>query len=319
MGGVLAVLLGAAPNVAATSPGTDLATAGPLTRPALISSSDPTALPRAIAIADEGNNRIVVVDPKGRVRWIFPQRGDLRPGQVFRVPDDVFFSPDGRSIIATEEENQMISVIDIAKRRITFQYGRSGHESFKKGYLANPDDAIMLKDGRLLIADIKNCRLLIIEPKTRATAQLGTSGRCVHNPPRSFASPNGAFPMSDGRYLVTEIGGDWVDAMSLDGKVSWSVHPPGQIVEFNSTGKLLWRYRPTGAAALDHTSLAHGLPNGYVIATDDRNNRVIVVDPKTNKVVWQYGHKGKKGRGAGYLNNPDGLDLLPPDSLLSSK
>ncbi len=343
IGGALIVLFSAVPSAVATNPGADLATAGPLTKPALASGSNPVALPRAIAIADEGNNRIVVVDPQGRVRWVFPQKGDLMPGQVFRVPDDVFFSPDGRSIVATEEENQMISVIDVAKRRITFQYGRSGHESFKKGYLANPDDAIMLKDGRLLIADIKNCRLLVIEPKLRATAQLGASGRCVHKPPKSFASPNGAFPMRDGRYLVTEIGGDWVDAMSLAGKVSWSVHPPGvaypsdtnevsrgvyltvdfstpgQIVEFNSAGKLLWRYRPTGAAALDHTSLAHSLPNGYVIATDDRNNRVIVVVPRTNKVVWQYGHKGKKGKGMGYLNNPDGLDLLPPDSLLSSK
>jgi len=343
IGGALIVLFGATPSTASTNPGADLANAKPLTKPSLASGSNPSALPRAIAIADEGNNRIVVVDPQGRVRWIFPQKGDLKPGQVFRVPDDVFFSPDGRLIVATEEENQMISVIDVATRRMTFQYGRSMHESFKRGYLANPDDAIMLKDGRLLIADIKNCRLFFIDPKTRATTQLGTSGRCVHNPPKSFASPNGAFPMSNGKYLVTEIGGDWVDAISLDGKVSWSVHAPGvaypsdtnevspgiyltvdfsspgQIVEFNSKGKILWRYRPKGAAALDHTSLAHGLPNGYVIATDDRNNRVIVVDPKTNKVMWQYGHKGKKGTAAGYLNNPDGLDLLPPDSLLSSK
>ena len=328
--------------VAATSPGADLANAGPLTRAALAPGSDPAVLPGAIMIADEGNNRIVVVDPQGRVRWIFPQKGDLKAGQVFHSPDDVFFSSDGRSIIATESENQMVSIIDIATRRIIFQYGHSMHESSKKGYLANPDDAIMLKDGRLLIADIKNCRLLFLDPKTRATTQLGTSRRCVHHPPKSFGSPNGAFPMKDGRYLITEINGNWVDAMSLDGTVSWSVHAPGvaypsdtnevkpdvyltvdfskpgQIVEFNSKGKLLWRYRPRGKAALDHTSLAHALPNGDVIATDDRNHRVIVVDPTTNKIVWQYGKYRVKGKSAGYLNNPDGLDILPPHSLLSS-
>lgn len=331
----------AAQAVAATSPGADLANAGPLTRAALAPGSEPAVLPGAMMIADEGNNRIVVVDPQGRVRWIFPQKGDLKAGQIFRVPDDVFLSADGRSIIATQSENQMVSIIDIATRKITFQYGHSGRESSKKGYLANPDDAIMLNDGRLLIADIKNCRLLFVDPKTRATTQLGRTGRCVHNPPKSFGSPNGAFPMRDGRYLVTEINGDWVDAMSLSGKVSWSVHAPGvaypsdtsevspnvyltvdfskpgQIVEFNSKGKLLWRFRPKGKNALDHTSLAHALPNGDVIATDDRNNRVIVVDPKTNKIVWQYGKYRVAGSSAGLLNNPDGLDMLPPHNLLS--
>jgi DNA-binding beta-propeller fold protein YncE len=328
-------------SVAATNPGIALGDAGPLTKAKLASGSDPGVLPGSILIADEGNNRIVVVDPQGRVRWIFPQKGDLKAGQVFRSPDDVFFSPDGRFIISTQSENQMVSIIDIATRRIVFQYGHSGHESSKKGYLANPDDAIMVKDGRLLIADIKNRRLLFLDPKTRVTTKLGTNGRCFHHPPKSFGSPNGAFPMKDGRYLITEINGDWVDAMSLDGTISWSTHAPsvvypsdtsevkpnvyltvdfskpGQIVEFNSKGKLLWRYRPTGKGALDHTSLGHALPNGDVIATDDRNHRVIVVDPKTNKIVWQYGKYRIKGTGAGYLNNPDGLDVLPPNSLLN--
>ena len=339
-GSLLAFTIFAA-AAATNSPGADLAQGGPLTKAVLAPGSDQSVLPGAIMIADEGNNRIVVVDPQGRVRWIFPQKGDLKPGQVFRTPDDVFFSADGRSIIATESENQMVSIIDIATRKITFQYGHSGRPSAKKGYLGNPDDAIMLGDGRLLIADIRNCRILFLNPKTRATTQLGKSGRCVHNPPKTFGSPNGAFPMKDGRYLVTEINGDWVDAMTLEGVVSWSVHAPGvrypsdtneigenryltvdfskpgQIVEFNAKGKLLWRYRPTGAQALDHTSLAHALPNGDIIATDDRNHRVIVVDPKTNKIVWQYGKYGVAGAGAGFLNNPDGLDVLPPNNLLS--
>jgi hypothetical protein len=43
---------------------------------------------------------------------------------------------------------------------------------------------------------------------------------------------------------------------------------------------------------------------------------VVVVDPATNRVVWQYGHTGVPGQGPGYLNDPDGVDLVPPDSLL---
>jgi hypothetical protein len=41
-----------------------------------------------------------------------------------------------------------------------------------------------------------------------------------------------------------------------------------------------------------------------------------VVDPVTNRIVWQYGHTRVSGRAPGYLNDPDGVDLVPPDSLL---
>jgi hypothetical protein len=42
---------------------------------------------------------------------------------------------------------------------------------------------------------------------------------------------------------------------------------------------------------------------------------VAVLDPVTGKIVWQYGHTGVPGHGPGYLDDPDGVDLVPPDSL----
>ena len=41
-----------------------------------------------------------------------------------------------------------------------------------------------------------------------------------------------------------------------------------------------------------------------------------MVDPVTHRIVWQYGHIEKAGRGPGYLSDPDGVDLVPPVSLL---
>ena len=330
----------ATPAIAAPSNSTALSTSRPQTKPSPAPGSDPKVMPAGIAIADEGNNRIVVVDPQGQVRWIFPRKGDLKAGQTFRTPDDIFFSPDGKSIVATQAENKTISVIDIATRKITFQYGVPKVGSSKEGHLNNPDDAMMLSDGRIVVADIKNCRILFIDPKNSTHTQFGKSNTCVHKSGITYGSPNGAFPMKDGKLLVTEINGDWIDAIDLTGKVFWRTHAPGisypsdtnevspnvyltvdfrksgQLIEFNSQGKLLWKYKPTGAKALNHPSLAHALPNGDVIATDDANHRVIVVDPKTNKIVWQYGHKGIPGKSAGFINNPDGLDFLPPQSLV---
>jgi outer membrane protein assembly factor BamB len=308
----------------------------------LAPGSDPSVLPGPILVADEGNNRAVLIDPAGQVIWQFPRPGDLPAGQTFKVPDDTFFSADGKTIIATQEEDSAVSLIDVASRTITYRYGQPGVPGAGPNRLDNPDDALLLPDGSILTADIKNCRILRIAAGTHVPAHVyGTTGICRHNPPISFGSPNGAFPLRDANLLVTEINGDWVDEMTPGGSVLWSVHPPhiaypsdtnevtpgtyltvdystpGQIVMFDQSGRTLWRYRPTGAAELNHPSLALPLPNGDVLATDDHNDRVIVVDPRTSQVVWQYGHRGAPGSGPGYLNGPDGADLSGPASLLA--
>lgn len=306
----------------------------------LAPGSDPRALPGDVLIADEDNRRLLLVDPYGRIRWLFPSPSVLGRGQVFGPPDDAFVSADGRSIVATQEMNQTISVIDIATGRITRRYGHPGVPGSGPGYYYHPDDAMLLPRGDVLVADILNCRILLLSTRG-ITRQLGsTSSACAHEPPRQFAQPNGAFPLTDGHYLITEILGDWVDEMSLDGRVYWSAHPPGvgypsdanevspgryivadysypgQVVIFSRAGRVVWRFRPAGAAALNHPSLALPLPNGNILVNDDYNDRVIVISPKTNRIVWQYGHDGVPGRAAGYLDNPDGVDLASPDSLL---
>lgn len=302
----------------------------------LVAGSDPSVLPGDVLIADNWNNRLLIVDPQGRVRWQFPRPGDLARGQAFRLPDDAFFSPDGRDIIATEEDYSVVSVIDIATRAIIYRYGTPGVPGSAPDHVANPDDAMLLPGGALLTADIKNCRILLIQPPAHRPRQIiGTTGQCGHHPPSNFGSPNGAFPTTDGRYLVTEINGDWANEIDLRGHVYWSTHPPGvaypsdtnevypgryltvdystagQVVEFDARGHLLWRF-----GGLNHPSLALPLPNGDILANDDYNDRVIVIDPTTNRIVWQYGHTGVPGTAPGYLNDPDGVDVTPPDSML---
>jgi hypothetical protein len=303
----------------------------------LARGSQPGALPADVLIADHLNNRLVVVDPQGRLRWAFPRPGDLRPGQTFRVPDDAFFSPDGRYIIATQEDDQVISVIDVASHKIIYRYGAPGRPGMGPNRVDNPDDAMLMPGGDLITADIKNCRVLIIRPPAHRPLKIigSSSNFCFHDPPTRFGSPNGAFPMTDGHYLVTEINGDWASEMNLTGHIYWSARPSavaypsdsneiypgryltvdysraGQVVEFDAAGRTLWRMR-----GLNHPSLALPLPNGNILVNDDFNDRVIVIDPATHRIVWQYGHTGVAAARPGYLNDPDGVDLVPPDSLL---
>src|SRR5215469_4175255 len=314
----------------------------PATGPgALAPGSDPQVLPADVLIADEDNDRLVLVDPQGRVRWEFPSSPAIPGEGGFRTPDDAFVSPDGQQIVATQEMYDSVSLVSIAGDRVVASYGHPGTPGSAPGFFSHPDDAMLLTGGDLLLADIVNCRILALAPGPwQVVRQFGTTSSCYHNPPVAFGSPNGVFPMADGNFLVTEINGDWVDEMSLQGHVSWSTHPPGvaypsdaneispnrylvsdysspgQIVIFDSAGRTLWRFRPTGADALDHPSLAMPLPNGDILINDDYNDRVIVVDPQANRIVWQYGHTGVPGSAPGYLSNPDGVDLAPPYSLL---
>jgi len=296
-------------------------------------------LPADVLVADHLNNRLVIIDPRGRIRWMFPRPGDLAPSQTFLVPDDAFFSPDGRYIVATQEDDQVVSVIDVASHKIVYRYGKPGVRGTGPNRLSNPDDAMLLPDGDIVIADIMNCRILFIRPPAHHPVRVigqTTDAWCLHRPPLRFGSPNGAFPLPGGGFVVTEINGDWADGLSASGHVLWSTHPPGvaypsdtnqlgggrmitadysdpgQVVEFTTRGKLLWRF-----GGLNKPSLALPLPNGYILVNDDFNDRVIVINPRTDKIVWQYGHTGIPGRAPGYLDDPDGVDLVPPDSMLT--
>ena len=87
---------------------------------------------------------------------------------------------------------------------------------------------------------------------------------------------------------------------------------PGKIAIATRTGRVLWSFgAASGPNRLDKPSIALMLPNGIVAVTDDWNARAILVDPRTNRIVWQYGHTGVPGHAPGYLDKPDGLDLLP--------
>jgi hypothetical protein len=314
--------------------------AHPLGRPHLVPGSDPSALPGDVLIADRSNDRLLVVDPQGRIVWRFPQPGR----SSLPLPDDAFFTPDGRKIVVTEEDVDAVSLVDVASPRIVWRYGAIGTPGSGPDRLAHPDDAMQLPNGSIVAADIENCRLVLLRPPLRHAIHASGSPAqgCVHSPPRAWGSPNGAFPLEGGGTLVTEINGDWVDALSRSGRLLWSTHPPGVsypsdsnevrrglyvtvgyqspgvLETFDRQGRLHWRYRPrAGAPPLDHPSLALPLPNGDFLVNDDFNDRVIVIDPHTNRVVWQYGHTGVAGNAPGFLSRPDGVDLAPPAALLT--
>ncbi|MFO1199302.1 MAG: PQQ-binding-like beta-propeller repeat protein [Burkholderiaceae bacterium] len=291
-------------------------------------------LPYPIVIADRRNNRLIEVTPDKRIVWEFPSP-ELT---VYRGNEDVNFSADGKRLAVSEEDNYDVHIVDYEQRALTWTYGVPNTRGHKDGHLNYPDDAHLLADGMFVTADIRNCRILIVDPNTnKVVTQWGQPGKCRHNPPHELAWPNGVTPMANGDLLVSEISGSWISRITREGKVLWSVQAPnvrypsdafptvdgrqvivadfskpGRVVIFDpATKKITWEYAvKEGEAMLDHPSLARELPDtGDVIVADDLRDRVVVIDRQTKKIIWQYGETDKKGFAPGLLNYPDGFDL----------
>jgi outer membrane protein assembly factor BamB len=279
-------------------------------------------VPGYVLIADRNNNRALLVSPSKHVVW---QATNLRG------PDDAFFTPGYRSVITNEEFNDTLTELSLRTRQPIWRYGHAGVAGSSPGYLNTPDDAYRLPNGMTVVADIRNCRIVYLRG-AKVVRTLG--GSCAHDPPRGFSSPNGDTPLSGGGLLVTEIGG-WIDRLAPNGRLMWSIRSPvsypsdaqllpdgrvlvasftdpGKIVIVDRRGRIDWSFgAASGPDRLAKPSLAVRWPNGFIAANDDYNERVIVIDPRTKKIVWQYGHTGVAGTQLGYLNKPDGIDLLP--------
>jgi outer membrane protein assembly factor BamB len=280
-------------------------------------------VPGYVLIADRNNNRALIVSPSKRIVW---QKTGLRG------PDDAFFTPNYRSVLTNEEFNDTLTEVSLRSKRVVWRYGHAGVPGSSPGYLNRPDDAYRLPGGGTVVADIQNCRIVSLTAAGAVRRVLG--GSCAHDPPRGFASPNGDTPLPDGGLLVTEIGG-WIDRLAPNGSLLWSIHSPvgypsdaqllpngrvlvasftspGRIVIVDRQGRIRWSFgAASGPDRLNQPSLAVRWPNGMIAANDDYGQRVIVIDPRTKRIVWQYGHTGVSGTAPGYLNKPDGLDLLP--------
>jgi hypothetical protein len=294
-----------------------------------------------LLIADRGNNRLILVDENKKILWQYPSPTAPAPPEGFYFPDDAFFTRNGTAIMTNQEEQHTILEISYPDGKVLWDYGHPNQAGPLPGYLNQPDDAFRMPDGSVTVADAKNCRVLRINPDKTIRTQIGTDGIChTHKPPKDIAYPNGDTPLTDGNVLVSEINGSHVEEMTWTGQVIWDLklplrYPsdpqqigpdlyliadyaqPGGVYEFTREGQIVFQYAPTsGEGMLDHPSLAELLPSGLIAVNDDYRQRVVMIDPKTSQIVWQYGQTDTAGTGPNQLNTPDGMDLLAPGNQL---
>jgi len=292
-----------------------------------------------LLIADRGNDRLLLLSDAGSILWSYPNAtAPAPPGpKGFYFPDDAFFIHHGQAILVNQEENETLVEIAYPSGKILWTYGHPGQIGSGPGYLHEPDDAYLFKNGQITVADADNCRILILNPDASIAGQIGTTGVCTHHPPTSLGAPNGDTPLPDGNLLISEVTGSWVSEYTPSGQLVWTTHvavsypsdpqplgpdlylladyaTPGGIIEFDRAGNILYRYQPaSGPGMLNQPSLVEQLPSGAFLANDDFGDRMVSIDPTTGALVWQYGVTDHPGTAPGLLNIPDGFDILLPD------
>ncbi|MBI3648470.1 MAG: hypothetical protein HY240_06970 [Actinobacteria bacterium] len=294
-----------------------------------------------LLVADRGNDRLLVLNAQKEIVWKYPSPNLPPPPLAFSYPDDAFWVHGGNAILVNEEDNDVLVEIAYPSGRTIWTYGHPGTPGSSPGYVHQPDDLYPYPGGGVTVADAMNCRILFLGPAGGYVGQIGQTGNCTPGLPATVGYPNGDTPLPNGHLLITELHGGTIAEITRTGHPVWQLHVPGITVpsdpqrlpdgtymavdyahpgtveRFTSAGKVLWSYRPTsGHGELDHPSLAAPLPNGLVAVNDDFRHRVLLIDPATGRIVWQYGVTDQAGAGRGYLSFPDGLDLLLPDGTI---
>ncbi len=277
-----------------------------------------------VLIADRGNNRLIEVTPAGQIVWEYRFKVS-RPGLG---ADDAFFVNGGSQVLVSLEDSQFVELIDYQTKKVLWSYGVPGKAGSKSGLLNTPDDAYSLPNGDIIVADIKNCRVLEIAPDKHIVRQYGHAEQCS-NRDGYLNKPNGDTPLANGGMLISNITGhtlielnsQWQKVFSMTLPIHYPSDPqmmrsgnillsdvmnPGKIIELSPQGTIVWQY----TKGLDRPSIAVELPNGNILAADDQNQRVVVIDRHTNKIVWQYGTTGVIGSGSNQLFRPDGVDFI---------
>ena len=191
----------------------------------------------------------------------------------FRFDDDTFFGPRHDRIISNQEDQDTIQIISFPGRRVLWRYGHVNVKSGAAGYLNTPDDAYLLPNGLVSVADAYNCRVLFISPAHRIVRQYGTTGVCRHDPPALSRGRERCDPAARRRH-ADQRDHRLVDRRHRpDGRLRWAVQAP---VSYPSDPQLL-------------------APNRILLADYSHPGAAIIMTRPAD-VLWRYGPARARAR-----------------------
>jgi outer membrane protein assembly factor BamB len=224
------------------------------------------------------DNRVILVDPFGRIVWQYGQFGKTGSGpNLLSTPVQCTWLPNLHVLITDQGNNRIIEVT--LGKKIVWQY--PGSNSHPADQLNSPNSAELLENGHILIADENNNRAIEV---TRADQIFKTFTATGSLGAVAFASR-----LDNGHTLLTDAGNS-------------------RAVEVDANDHIVWQY----FTDTDPMSVAAPLPTravrlhgGDTLISDQFNNRVIRVNP-TFQLVVSY---GLPLAGGGAIGNNVGYDL----------
>jgi hypothetical protein len=224
------------------------------------------------------DNRVLLVDMRGRVVWHYGQFGQTGSGpNLLSAPVQSTWLPTSHVLITDQGNNRIIEVnLD---KDIVWQY--PGSNSVASDQLNSPNSAELLENGNVLIADENNNRALEVTRADQIVATFtagGTLGAVA------FASR-----LDNGHTLLTDAGNS-------------------RAVEVDAHDRVVWQYvtdsnRLSVSAPLPTRAVR--LSGGDTLISDQFNNRVIRVS-RTGHMVASY---GLPLAGGASIGNNVGYDL----------
>jgi hypothetical protein len=218
------------------------------------------------------DNRVMLVDPTGRVVWQYGQFGQTGSGfNQLSSPVQSTWLPYSQVLITDQGNNRVIAVN--LRKQIVWQY--PGSNTNDSDQLASPNSAELLANGHVLIADENNDRVLEVthgDVIVNTYTAGGTLGAVA------FASS-----LNNGDTLITDGGNN-------------------RVVEVDSDDNIVWEYDTNlDPDSIDNPapSRAVQLANGDTLISDQFNNRVIRVN-HDKEIVAYYGLSLDDGNNTGY-------------------
>jgi len=225
----------------------------------LISASG--APPGAEPLCPSGcaDNRVMLVDPGGRVIWQYGRFGITGAGHdELNTPVQATWTP-MHTILITDQANQRVIEVSHDKK-VLWQYGTTGVAGARINQLNSPNSAELLDNGDILIADQSNNRAIEVTRSHKIVAAFSAGGTVSAV---AFASR-----LSNGDTLITDSNNS-------------------RIVEVDPRDQIVWSYVTTaqpGGSPSPLPSRAFRL----TLISDQFNHRVFTIDA-TGQTVSQYG------------------------------
>ncbi len=234
-------------------------------------------------IADQFNNRVIEIDPAGKIHWHFGiGPNDVSAASIVGVNDaqpvgDLVLmagtgAPPGTEPLCSAGcADNRVMLVD-RHGTIVWQYGTFGVTGSGPDQLNTPVQATYLPSGHVLITDQANERVIEVTRHHHIVWQYGQTGIAGAGPDQ-LNSPNAAELLENGHILISDLNNN-------------------RAIEVTRAHSIVATFTAGGSAS--GVAFASRLADGHTLITDSNNNRIVEVN-RFDQIVWQYATNTQPG------------------------